>query len=78
MRRTIFPLCFDGRCSYTCMMVCVLIFVVQGDSSNRRSGMSATLLECLAGDKVYATSDLTLTGSGDIIAQWTFSGFKVR
>jgi len=49
-----------------------------GDSSNRRSGMSTRLLECVAGDKIYASSDLVLTGSDDIIAQWTFSGFKVR
>jgi hypothetical protein len=48
-----------------------------GDYSSRRSGMTSTLLKCKAGDTVYAVSGKTLP-TGDVIAQWTFSGFKVE
>jgi len=71
----------DGKRVLRTLIACTLfmyILIMQGDSSNRRSGMSTRLLECVAGDKIYASSDLVLTGSDDIIAQWTFSGFKVR
>jgi hypothetical protein len=49
-----------------------------GDSSNRRSGLSATILKCSAGEEVYAISNLALTGDGDVVASWTFSGFKLE
>ena len=49
-----------------------------GDASGRRSGMSITMLDCAAGDVVHAASDAAMTGTGDVIAQFTLSGFKLR
>jgi hypothetical protein len=49
-----------------------------GDYSSRRAGISSTLLKCKKGETVNAVSSYALTGTGDVIAQWTFSGFKVE
>ena len=49
----------------------------QGDAANRRNGMSTVVMRMYKGDQVYASSNIALTGTGDVIAQWTFSGVKV-
>jgi hypothetical protein len=54
----------------------MVMWLHQGDSYGRRSGMSTTLLKLKAGDEVCGVSNLDLDSS-DTVSSWTFSGFKL-